>query len=72
MIGAELNTIVETRGGEAILSLFYSGTLSLIASTFPYRLMLKLGACEVKYGKICNAAGKVAWEPVVWNGNEGF
>ena len=60
-IAMRLGPLIETGRADAILQTHYSGTLSLIASSFPCRLFNYLGASEVDPDSICNAAGHAAW-----------
>lgn len=71
-IATKFNGIIDERGGDAILGMQYSGTLSLLAYLFPTRLMHKLGASQVDYSTICNAAGTVAWELLYGGAHMGF
>jgi anaerobic selenocysteine-containing dehydrogenase len=50
----------ETGGPETILNTHYTGTCSLLAGSFPMRLVNRLGATEVEPDSICNLAGHVA------------
>jgi len=56
-----LQPLITERRTESILHTHYSGTLSLIASSFPCRFFNYLGASEVDPDTICNAAGHAAW-----------
>jgi anaerobic selenocysteine-containing dehydrogenase len=71
-IASRFNAIIEQHGPEAILTQNYSGTLSLIAYNFPSRLVNFLGASQVEYGTICNAAGYVAWDLLYGTHDRGF
>lgn len=71
-IAAKLQAVLADSGPDAILSMNYSGTLSLIAQFFPHRWMNSLGVAEVDYGTICNAAGYVAWDLLFGGAEQGF
>ena len=60
--------------GEAakILHTHYTGTVSLIAGSFPLRLFNRMGATEVDPDTVCNKAGHVALELTFGNSLEGF
>lgn len=67
-IAGKFNGIIDEDGADAILGMQYSGTLSMLAYMFPNRLMHKLGASQVDYSTICNAAGSVAWHLLYGDG----
>jgi anaerobic selenocysteine-containing dehydrogenase len=71
-IATRLQGVIDSDGGEAILGMQYTGTLSLLAFFFPTRLMYHLGASEVDYGTICNTAGTTAWELLFGEAEAGF
>ncbi len=73
-IAGRLGAIAESRGQDAVLTMNYSGTMSLLASGFPNRFVNAINASEVDYGTICNRAGFVAWELLFGkaSGGEGF
>ena len=60
-IAKQVKTLINEGRAESILHTHYSGTLSLIASSFPCRFFNFLGATEVDPDTICNAAGHAAW-----------
>lgn len=72
LIADRLGDTIETHGAESVLTMHYSGTMSLLASGFPQRFVNAIGAAEVDYGGICNRAGHVAWELLFGTGREGF
>ncbi len=59
-IADRLGDIASTRGEDAVLTMNYSGTMSLLASGFPNRFVNAINASEVDYGTICNRSGFVA------------
>ncbi len=73
-IADRYSAIINDHGAEAILGIQYTGTIAMLSSTFPNRLMSYLGASQVEYGTICNAAGYTAWELLYGGsaGNKGF
>ena len=60
-IAARFRETIDKAGADSILTHCYSGTLSLLAYTFPNRWVNHIGASAVNYGTICNAAGYAAW-----------
>ncbi|MBT8079964.1 MAG: molybdopterin-dependent oxidoreductase [Gammaproteobacteria bacterium] len=71
-IADKLATIIDRHGAESILTMKYSGTLSLLAFFFPDRWVNHTGASQVDYGTICNAAGGLAWELLFGCSDKGF
>lgn len=71
-IAGRFKDIIEAEGAESILTHNYSGTLSMIAFSFPNRFVNFLGASLVDYGTICNAAGYVAWDLLYGAVDKGF
>ncbi|MEM8814734.1 MAG: molybdopterin-dependent oxidoreductase [Pseudomonadota bacterium] len=71
-IAGRLNGIVAEHGASSILTMNYSGTMSLLASAFPNRFVNAIGASVVDYGTICNRAGYLAWELLFGTGRRGF
>ncbi|MDA1074806.1 MAG: molybdopterin-dependent oxidoreductase [Proteobacteria bacterium] len=71
-IADRFNGIIANHSARAILSMQYTGTLSLLAHHFPTRLVNKLGLAEVDYGTICNSAGCLAWELLFGTAYQGF
>ena len=63
---------IAKHGAESVLTMNYSGTMSLLASAFPNRFVNAIGASVVDYGTICNRAGKIAWELLFGTGSQGF
>ncbi len=71
-IARKLRGLIEERGPASILTMNYSGTMSLLASGFPNRFVNAIGAAEVDYGTICNRSGYVAWELLFGGDDLGF
>ena len=71
-VAERLNGVIDTRGPTDILAMCYSGTMSLLASSFPNRLVNAIGASEVDYGTICNRSGVIAWELLFGTARRGF
>ncbi len=71
-VADRLSGLIETRGPADILAMCYSGTMSLLASGFPMRLVNAIGASEVDYGTICNRSGVIAWELLYGTARRGF
>jgi len=67
-----LEAVIAKHGAESVLTMNYSGTMSLLASTFPNRFVNAIGASVVDYGTICNRAGKIAWELLFGTASAGF
>ncbi len=72
LIASRLGDTIDTHGAESVLTMHYSGTMSLLASGFPQRFVNAIGASEVDYGGICNRAGQLALELLFGAGREGF
>ncbi len=64
--------IIAEHGAEAILNCNYTGTLGLLGSAFPLRLLNQLGVSQVNYGTICNTAGNLAWTLMFGGAYVGF
>lgn len=71
-IAAQLHEIVASCGSPTILNAHYTGTLSLLAYSFPMRFFRRLGATEVEPDTICNMAGHVALDYVYGTSVTGF
>ena len=71
-VADRLTGLIETRGPADILTMNYSGTMSLLASGFPNRFVNAIGASEVDYGTICNRSGVIAWELMFGTAQQGF
>jgi anaerobic selenocysteine-containing dehydrogenase len=71
-VAQRMRAVIDQDGPAAILHTHYSGTLALIAYTFPNRLFNFLGASEVDPDTICNAAGHVAWTLQFGTSIQGF
>ncbi len=71
-VAERLRDIIAARSPADILAMCYSGTMSLLASAFPNRLVNAIGASEVDYGTICNRSGVVAWELLFGTARLGF
>ena len=72
MVAERLAAVIAERGAADVLTMNYSGTMSLLASGFPNRLVNAIGASEVDYGTICNRAGCVAWDLLFGTSRRGF
>src|SRR5215475_10827458 len=59
---ARLRELVDAGDAAKILHTHYTGTVSLIAGSFPTRLFNRMGATEVDPDTVCNKAGHVALE----------
>jgi len=64
--------VIDERGPQAVVHTHYSGTLSLLAFTFPSRLFHHMGATEVEPDSICNLAGHIAWSSMFGISVAGF
>ena len=71
-VGRRLGGVIAERGAADVLTMNYSGTMSLVASAFPNRFVNALGASVVDYGTICNRAGCIAWELLFGTARQGF
>lgn len=71
-IAARLHEIGENHSAATILNAHYTGTVSLLAYSFPMRFFRRLGATEVNPDTICNMAGHVALEYIYGTSVEGF
>jgi anaerobic selenocysteine-containing dehydrogenase len=71
-IAQRLRDVAGQNGPEAILHTHYSGTISLLASSFPMRFFHRLGASEVEPDSICNLAGHIAWHLLFGTSAVGF
>ena len=71
-IANTFTSITDSRGAESILTMKYSGTLSLLGFFFSDRWVNYVGASKVDYGTICNAAGGLAWELMFGRADKGF
>ncbi len=71
-IAARLHDISAHHGAATILNAHYTGTLSLLAYSFPLRFFRRLGATEVDPDTICNMAGHVALDYVYGTSVDGF
>jgi anaerobic selenocysteine-containing dehydrogenase len=71
-IAARLHEIEASYGAATILNAHYTGTLSLLAYSFPMRFFRRLGATEVNPDTICNMAGHVALDYVYGTSVDGF
>ena len=72
LVAARLGEITRTAGGSTILNAHYTGTCSILATSFPNRFFARLGATEVDPDSICNAAGHVALDYVYGTSVTGF
>jgi anaerobic selenocysteine-containing dehydrogenase len=71
-IATRLHAIEASRGAATILNAHYTGTLSLLAYSFPQRFFRRLGATEVDPDTICNMAGHVALDYMYGTSVNGF
>ncbi|MDQ2653736.1 MAG: molybdopterin-dependent oxidoreductase [Chloroflexota bacterium] len=71
-IAARLREIEANHGAATILNAHYTGTLSLLAYSFPMRFFRRLGATEVDPDTICNMAGHVALDYMYGTSVDGF
>jgi anaerobic selenocysteine-containing dehydrogenase len=71
-IATRLQQIAASSGAQTILNAHYSGTLSLLAYSFPMRFFHRLGATEVVPDSICNLAGHIALGYVYGTSVDGF
>lgn len=71
-IAARLHRIEASHGAATILNAHYTGTLSLLAYSFPMRFFRRLGATEVNPDTICNMAGHVALDYIYGTSVHGF
>ena len=71
-VAERLAAVIAERGAADVLTMNYSGTMSLLASGFPNRLVNAIGASVVDYGTICNRAGCVAWDLLFGTSRRGF
>ena len=71
-VAERLAAVIAERGAADVLTMNYSGTMSLLASGFPNRLVNAIGASVVDYGTICNRAGCVAWDLLFGTSRCGF
>jgi anaerobic selenocysteine-containing dehydrogenase len=60
LVAERLGAIAAGPGAHTVLNAHYTGTLSLVASSFPQRLLGRYGATEVDPDTVCNKAGHVA------------
>jgi anaerobic selenocysteine-containing dehydrogenase len=71
-VADRLGDIAAGPGADTILNAHYTGTCSLIATAFPSRFFLRLGATEVDPDSVCNAAGHAALTYVYGTSVTGF
>jgi anaerobic selenocysteine-containing dehydrogenase len=67
-----LSEVIREHGPETILNIHYTGTLGLVGTTFPQRLLQRIGATEVVPDTICNNAGHAALQYVYGTSELGF
>lgn len=72
IVADQLQTITAESGAATILNAHYTGTISLLAYSFPMRFFNRLGATEVLPDTICNQAGHVALGYVYGTSVDGF
>ena len=71
-IAERFREVAATTGPQAIINAHYTGTISLLAYTFPLRFFHRLGATEVTPDTICLMAGVVALNYIYGTGLDGF
>ena len=71
-IAARFRELIDAGDAAKILHTHYTGTVSLIAGSFPIRLFNRMGATEVDPDTVCNKAGHLALELTFGNSLEGF
>ncbi|MFD0986085.1 molybdopterin-containing oxidoreductase family protein [Methyloligella solikamskensis] len=71
-IAKRLEKILAKREASTILHTHYTGTVSVIAGSFPMRFFNRLGATEVDPDTICNKAGHVVLEHMFGTSVTGF
>ncbi len=71
-VAERLGRIVDESGPDAIIRSHYSGTLSILAYTFPARFYNRLGAAEAVGDTVCNMSGHVAWGLLFGEAHLGF
>jgi anaerobic selenocysteine-containing dehydrogenase len=71
-IAGRLQGIVASQGAATILNAHYTGTISLLAGSFPMRFFNRLGVTEVIPDTICNLAGHVALRYTFGTSVDGF
>jgi anaerobic selenocysteine-containing dehydrogenase len=71
-IAARFHELIDAGDAAKILHTHYTGTVSLIAGSFPIRLFNRMGATEVDPDTVCNKAGHLALELTFGNSLEGF
>ena len=69
---ARLSAVVREHGAPAILNAHYTGTIGLLAYSFPQRFFNRLGATEVDPDTVCNKAGHVALDYVYGTSETSF
>ncbi len=70
-IAARLN-VIRAQNPARILHTHYTGTVSLLATSFPMRFFHAIGATEVDPDSVCNKAGHVALEWTLGDSSAGF
>jgi anaerobic selenocysteine-containing dehydrogenase len=68
---ARFRSAIDAGEATKILHTHYTGTVSLLAGSFPLRLFNRMGATEVDPDTVCNKAGHVALELTFGNSLEG-
>jgi anaerobic selenocysteine-containing dehydrogenase len=71
-IAGRFRELIDAGEAAKILQTHYTGTVSLIAGSFPLRLFNRMGATEVDPDTVCNKAGHAALELTFGNSLEGF
>ena len=71
-VAGRFRELIDAGEAAKILQTHYTGTVSLIAGSFPLRLFNRMGATEVDPDTVCNKAGHAALELTFGNSLEGF
>jgi len=71
-VAARLTEIVDATGPASVLHTHYSGTLAMLACSYPMRFFHRLGASEVEPDSICNLTGHIAWSTMFGSSIAGF
>jgi anaerobic selenocysteine-containing dehydrogenase len=72
VVAEEVGGVIQSRGGQAVVNVHYTGTCSLLAYDFPLRLTRRIGATEVEPDTVCNLAGHAALGYMYGTSLDGF